>query len=956
MKNFNYLLDPNIIQQQSLNNLSDALNGELNITDPNNPFMFLLENSANITADNMHAMAALLRRMYPSLASSMEDIFPHFNQEEINNIFSVPSEAIFTLYINKADFINYSKEKKGYYKAVIPKYSVITVNDEYIFTILNNIDIKYYTKSKKLLTKFIFNDLSIADNTNDIIENLIVKDNQNREWFVLFFPVKQLERIVFKDNVITSMAYKKRFSIRDQFNYLKAKTINPNTNSYVDVVVSLDEYNINPDIPTLLLRVFDSEIELELPIVYNIKNLVSDVFTYELFVTKGALNLPLSSYTADKFVLTLTGDIDYTNISEDEVFNINQISHRVKAKTNTYGGKNQVDFNYIKKRVIEYTTGNNNMPITDAQIREKLEEYGFSYKYTIDDVFKRDFLVNKAIEPPNSDVYIHANNYNEVLKLSKFNKYSNKIKFIDREKEGINAIVVEPFQIFEKVGSDLVVLSDYEMDQVRKESQSDLDTYNKRNLFFNPYKYVLDYNNILKARIYDVTQPAIKNLNAYYQNPSLDIAIIIDKKTILRTPDNKYKISYFVKSDSDLLKLNTDYLKAQIDIELKEESSIIYQAELVENNGAFYFEFIIPFDAYITDDDEVKIFSTYGRVGEALVKNNTKVKFSIYSTDPDLSDKDHGNYFYIQDPRKVVLIYNEESMWDFVQKIDTLFINYSVEYTERKYKIYEKDVYLTYKEDVYELDDDGLPKLYPIDTNGDGEPDDYELKVIHKKGDQVLDDKGNPIVLHKKGDIMLNDDGEPVIDKDLGMIHLLNIFLIDDLYLRTSAPYFRYYIVNYLNELKQVLLDEIPRINQKLLDNTQIKYLSNFTLGSVVLEYNYGYLTLDNFLEPDLIIYIGEDNTTFNLTDIAETNVKSIIESNLEKPMVKIRDIERELEEYLGEDVLAVKLNLFRDDKNIAVINYTERSTRFVITKKLEYNDNKETVVTSNINIKIVKL
>ena len=956
MEKFNYLLDPNIIQQQSLSNLSKALKNKLNIVDPNNPFMFLLENGANITAANMQAMGALIRRLYPDLATSLEDIFPHFNQDELNNIFSVPSEAMFVLYINKDDFTAYSKEKSGYYRAVIPKYSVVTISDNYIFTLLNNVDIKYYPKSNKLLTKFIFSNLDIADKTNDTVENLIVKDNNNKEWFILFLPIKQLERIVFKDNIISSMVYKKKFTIRDQFNYLKAETINPTTNSLINVNVSLDEFNTNPDVPTLLLKVLNGEIEVELPVIYNIKNLISDTFRYELFVTKGQLELPLASYAADKFILSLPGEIDYSDFSEDELFNVNQIAHRLKAKTNTYGGKNQVDFETIKKRVIEYTTGNNDMPITDTQIKEKLNEFGFDYKYTIDDVFKRDFLVNKTISNIDPKVLINANNYSEVIRLSKLDKYSDKIKFIDRDEEDINAIVIDPFQIFEKEDRDLIPLTNYEMDKVRDEANGDIDAYNKRKLFFNPYKYVLDYNNVLKVRIYDVTRPSIKDLDTNYENPSVDVVVIIDKKIISRTADSKYKIRYYLKPDSDILTLNMDYVKAQIDVELNEDSNIIYHADLVKDNGSLYFEFIIPFDAYITEDDGIKIYSAYGRVGEAMVKNKTKVKFSIYSTDPELSNLDHGDYFFIQDVKKVLIIYSEESVWDFVQKIDSLFTNYSVEYNERKFKLYDQDVYLTYKENVYELDNDGLPKLYPKDTNGDGKVDDYDLKIVHKKGDNVLDEDGKPVILHKKGDIILDEAGEPIIDKKLGMSHILNIFLIDDLYLRTSAEYFNYYIVNYLTILRQILLVEIPRINKKLLDNTDIKYLSNFTLGSIIIEYNYGYLTLDNFLTPELLLYINELDSKFLLTEDIKTKIKNIIETNIEKPVVKIRDIEREIEDYLGEDIVASKLKLFKDRDDIAVINYTERSTRFIISKKLEYNDNKETIVTSNVTIKIVKL
>jgi len=950
MKEFNYLLDPNLIQTISLNKLNSARDGKLNISDPTNPFMFLLENSANITASNMQALEAVIRRMYPDLALTLQDLFPYFNQNEMNNLFSVPSEAVFLLYINKKDFTNYSKFKNGYYKGVIPKYSTITVSDKYIFTLLNNIDIKYYPKSNKLLTKYIFSNLSISDTVNDDIDNFIIKDANNNEWFLLMFPVKQLERFVFKDNVISTMTYKKTFNIKDYYNFISVKTNNPYTNEKIDVNIALDSYNVDPDVPTLILTVEKGKIILELPIVYTIKNSVSDVFYFELFTTKGQLTLPLSSYTNEEFVLTLPNDIIYDTFEEDEVFNINQISHFLKAKTNTYGGKNQTDFNYIKNKVINYTTGDNKLPITLDDIISKLKENGFEYKYTIDNIFKRYFLINRDIVDIKDDVYINANNYNETISLSRLNTYSNKIKFIDRENEDISAIVIEPYQIFEQVDGKIIPLTDAEMDNIEYLANNDIDAYNERNLFFNPYKYVLDYNDLLKARIYDMSSPSIKDTDTYYENPSVDLNITISNKTIVRDK-NKYRIRYFIKPDKEFLSLDLDYVKAQIDVRLNSGNTIKYGSSLQQVNGSFFFEFIIPFDPYINDDDFIKIYSIYGNIGEAEVTNKSKCIFSIYSNDPAMSVKEPGDISYIADPDKVILIYNEESIWDFIKRLNSLFVNYSVEYTERKYEIYEKDVYLTYKENVYELDNDGLPKLYPNKDNTD-----FELKIVHKKGDIIKDDKGNPVVLHKKGEVKLNDKGEPVIDKTLGMIHLLNIFLIDDVYLRTSADNFKAYLLDYLKELRQILFTEIPILNKKMLENTELQYLSNYTLGKVILDYNHTYVTLDNFLKPILEIYISEYNTSFTLSEKVKDTVKNIIAFYLTKKSFKIKDLEQVINNYLGEEVLAVKVNLFNNKENLPIINYTEKSSRFVLSKKLEYNEYKQTVVSSDITIKIIKI
>lgn len=68
-------------------------------------------------------------------------------------------------------------------------------------------------------------------------------------------------------------------------------------------------------------------------------------------------------------------------------------------------------------------------------------------------------------------------------------------------------------------------------------------------------------------------------------------------------------------------------------------------------------------------------------------------------------------------------------------------------YTEVVYQTYEETVYQTYEEDVY--DEDGVT-------------------ILHHKGDQVLDENGNPIVLHEAGTQVLDDANNPIILHNIG--------------------------------------------------------------------------------------------------------------------------------------------------------------------------------------------
>ena len=939
----NYLLDPNLIQKEGLSKLEQALDSKLDITDPTNPFMFLLENNANVAAETLQGYAALLKRMYPNLAKVPKDLFPHFNQDALVDIYSIPSSAIFNIVINVNDFMKNTTLENGYNKSIIPKYSYITVDDTYTFTLLNDVDIKYYPNSKKVIAKLKGEqNLKISESENTYLETHFFKDENNNEWIVIRLPLKQLLRYKIVDTFVSSVAYKKTFTIEDYYNFAIIKTINPTTDTKIELEITHDDYNINPDIPTMIVRAFEHNVELELPVIYNIKGNVSDKFDIELFTTKGELDLPITNYDASKFVLTIVNEEDVA-----DVFKISDVNHFISAYTNVTGGEKELDFTSLKNKIIDYTTGDNKIPITLEEIKEKTHRYGYRYRYTVDTIFKREFLINKPIININPNIIKDTNDYQDTVTIYKPDTNDTKIKFVNND----NSIIIEPYQIFEFKDNKLNILTKGEMDIIKNLPKIDMDSYNNRKLLFNFFKYILDNDDKLEYRIYDVSNPSIASTAAEYNNELLGTITVIKNRTIIRY-DNKYEIEFVVDALTNILDFDIDDLYAELSVVLDNDREIKYKAKAELVDTTIKFSFTVNYDPYITKEDLIKIYSDYGEIKTAYIGNDFKARLKIYTTDPAAAKGTNFKIKDLEDKTAVAVLYEDESSLNFVTKIDTLFSNYYIEYTDRKFKTYEEDVYLTYKEDVYEMDTDGLPKLYPVYDENDNVVD-YEVKVIHKKGDNVLDDNGQPIILHKKGDVIIDEQGNPIIDPVYGIEHKINIHFLEDIYLRTSNIEYAKYILQYYSELKEILEKEIPELNKQLLENTKFKYISDFNLSKVILNYNYSYLILDNFIKPTVVLYVDKENINFALTKQHRMSIIDKFEEYLVSNF-KVSDLEKSIEEIMGEDVKSVKVELL-ENRDLRYVEYSEKSSRFIINKILKY-DNNNLYVDADISILIVKI
>ena len=929
------ILDPASLQIASLNRLDKALDGKYDIVDPNNPFAFLMENTTMLTASMMQKTENSIRQIYPVLANNKKDLYHHINDTEINNIMSVPGEAIFNLFFNLNDIINNGIESNYCYEITVPKNSFINV-DGVLFTILNNIVIKYF-KNGGVYVEAIYDTLDLAFNTNRTLESSITTNNDGTDFLMVSLPVKQVKRYKVKETLLLKQPFIKDVVIDDYFTYLTARSISTSLKKEIPLEKTFSEFVYNPLTPSILIKPMDNLLRLEIPSVYIINNTISSYVDMEIFTTKGNINLELSTYNSDEFEMTY----DLSEIEYESSSIINSVNCFITASTNIYGGKNEITFEELKNKVINYSTGDNKLPITLQEVNDFVVNNGYQFMFTTDTIVKREFTISKYLGNLEYDITSNIDLFIGKLDLNLSNVFSSKIIFDE------NSITITPYQRFKLKNGTLIPLTDNETLELSDMSKNDLARYNTEEYFLNPYLYILDYKDNLRTRVYDINQPDITNPVTVYNNSPITPVEFINR-TIERK-DFTYDIKFVLGSSNKILKLDPTKVRAQIDLSLDDNNSITYRGELkYDDLIGSYIHFIIPIEGYINNEDKMLFIDSISKVDNAFINIHTNLTFSIYNTSEEISDVDGYDVSTILDDEVSAVLYKEVVDVRFANNLNSIYRNYNVNFLERKFKTYDKDIHLTYKTNIYELDDDGTVKLEYNERTGV-----EELVLKHSVGDDVLDENGNKIILHRTGDIILNDNDEPIIDYINGLTHNIDLLLIEDSFARITDLTYREYVLEYLQHLSLIPTKEIPLLEKSLTENTSFKLTALNSLNKVTIRLNDEWVSFNNFVEPTITINLLR-GTTIVVDDELEAKLATALQELL-SDNIMFNEAEEKLKEVVGGDVISVRLSDIIDSE-ISNIKYKEGSGRFILSKQLLRNNNGDTIVASKIKISVVAI
>jgi len=936
-----YIYDPNLIMVDSMDRIDKGLNGVVELPDPSNPFTFLQENMAALSSAITNEVSASMRNMYPYLATSKEELYHHLTNDELNDVFAIPSKAKFNFMINKKDMLTFGHNGNNFTDIILPKYSFILIND-ITFTLLNDILVRSYANGKTF-AKFMFNTLDISYNSGEVINSNLVTDDDGQEWVFLDMELQQIKKYTHNETIIKGSPFVSEIVLNDaeRYVYLTSKTISTPDGSIIELDKTYSNFVYNPSTPTMLIKPLDNRVLIEVPSIYMFNNMISSYVESDIYTSLGNIVEPLVKSSSSEFTFTIT----LPDTEDPRITGIKNINYLITASTYTYGGRDEITFQELKDRVIDSSTGDNKLPITTYEIKEKIKKYGFNYTGTFNTIFERELMVNKTLGSLDYDLFTSMDEFYDDVKLYLPTINSEKIKSNDTH------VIIEPYQFFKYINGSTVAMTTSEAATIKDVASTDIVEYNKNKYFFNIYKYVLDNKNGLFIRAYDVNQLSITNADTLYINDLLDTFLTILDRSLTYELD-KYVLTYELQPDDWLFNLDLSKFSSELVYTTLNGSKFVIKGNTSILNGRIFVKYDLYTDGYIDADDKVTFTTMRGdllRVSLALDSSLTAV---FYSTEDGLSTNVDNTLVVLETPKTV--FYQESATLTFGIALKHLFSNYRLDYTSRKFKTYDADVILTYTETVYELDDDGTVKLNYIDTNNDGTNDDVELVVKHTKGDPVLDDQGDVIMLHKEGEVMLDENQTPIIDNTYGIIHVPNMLLIEDYFLRVTDRAYKKYRISYFKELTNVITDELDVANDYLLDNTTIKYMPYNNLDKVTLNINYVNVAFDNFIKPKVILYIHKE-VTFVIT----TAIKKLITLTLQKELLKpttIASIENEIQTVIGTDVLSVKLTDISPDNVITVLNYVKDSSKFIINKKLIKQADGTLVVASDVDIVVMKI
>jgi len=929
------ILDPASLQIASLERLDKALDGKFDIVDPNNPFAFLMENTTMLTTSMMQKTENTMRQMYPVLANDKKDLYHHINDTEINNIMSVPGEAIFNIFFNLNDIINNGIETTYSYEISIPKNSFISV-DNTVFTILNDIIIKYF-KNGGVYVEAVYSDLDLAYRTNKTLDSSITTNNDGTNFVLVSLPIKQVKYYNIKESILTKQPFIKDVVIDDYFTYLTARSISTSLKKEIELEKTFSEFVYNPSRPSILIKPMDELLRLEIPSVYTINNSISSYVDMDIYTTKGDINLELSTYSTDEFEMTF----NLTNAAYDSSAVINNVNCFITASTNVYGGKNEISFDDLKDKIINYSTGDNKLPVTLQEVDDFVTNHGYQFMFTTDTIVKREFAISKYLGNLGYNVNSNIDLFIGKLDINLSRTFTSKIIFDD------NSITIAPYQRFRLEDGILVPLTDNETNLLSILSKDDLSSYNSKEYFLNPYLYILDYKDNLKTRVYDINRPIIENPVALYNNSPITPVELIDRAIERR--DSTYDIKLILGSGNKILKLDPTKVKAQLDLSLDSINNLSYRGELkYDNEIGSFLHFVLPVEGYINSEDKMLFIDSISKVNSAFINIATDVVLSIYTSGEEMSDVDGYDISGILDDDVTSILYKEKIDIRFADNLEAVYRNYNVNFLERKFMTYENDVYLKYKTDIYELDEDGTVKLEYNDETGI-----EELVLKHTAGDDVIDDNGNKVLLHRAGDVILDSNDRPIIDYINGLTHKIDLLLIEDSFARTSDITYREYILEYLYQLSLLPVKEIPLLEQSLVENTVFKLTALNNLNEVTIKLNDEWVSFDNFIEPTITINLLR-GTSILVDSVLEAKLATTLQGLLSENLM-FNEAEEKLKEVVGGDVISVRLsNIVNND--ISSIEYKDTSGRFILSKQLLRNNSGNTIVSSKIKVNVVTI
>lgn len=925
-----------------LETIDHITNGKAAMLDPTHPAVTLLEMSACMAANNQQESVALLRRMYPVLATTEEELYLHMSDTDYINRFATPSRAKITFAVLYSDVMTkmpYSAADKAY-KATIPRDSRFTV-DNVTFMMPHSVDIRRYETGAIQISYDSSIESPFYDLRGIVITPTIRYSPKQVEW--IFFEIDVIQLSYSKTIFPLDKTYLFRRSIPYTHDFYYARVYIANdlsNNEWVEIKTTHTDQVFDSNEPTALLKVLNGELQVEIPVIYFSTGHMSGSLRVDIFTTRGALTIDLARYQESEFTVDLTPLDEARDISEYTSV-LADISYYVFGRSASYGGKNSVTLEDLRKRVIYHAVGPQNIPITNVQVEVNGENYGFEIVKEVDVLTNRKFLATRKLPAPKNPKLITPANIGMVTYADLLDNIVNNEHVIRHHER----YTIKSNAIFQNNNGRIKLLRQHEVEAIQAMGKVNMVSHvNGNEYFYTPFYYVLDETlPEFDLRAYMLDQPKASDLSFERQNQTAQLYVNTSLYYIEKVAVG-YRLVIQTNSGAYYKELQDGMVGVQLAFLPYGESTYAYingrqigrtSGSNNQSEGERIFEFIIEtnhecneFDQLAVLNSQVSGITDY----KAWISLTTEFLILHYTGDvpqtfiPDETTQILGKF--LLDP---IMVGN--SMEKIVLKFGDALINlwrrnHSYE-LDTVYQKHEVDIPMVYERDVFDIHPDGT--IFDL-VNGE-----IVYRYLHRVGDPVLDEENRPVYKYRAGDVILDEDQEPIKTSQASTGRELDILVVDGRYIFADDEATVEYRSEIASTLALWITGDIAKIQESLLEQTDIYFYPKTTLGhiKIYIENNeQDFITAEQSFKVALYVKFAIYNDPV-IRQALENATISLLDDYIANNTINMTEVRDKLKILYGDSVQAFKISGLGGAMDYEVVSMASNKNKLCLKKVL---------------------
>ncbi|QXO09486.1 hypothetical protein pEaSNUABM11_00062 [Erwinia phage pEa_SNUABM_11] len=940
--------NPAAMQTLQLNQLAAVEeNNQVVLKDPTDPVVFLAEMGVMLAHSSIQSQRELLPKVYPSMATTYDDLFRHMSDTDYVDVFAQPTSVPMLLYFDVDSILSKAMPLvyDGVRKVTIPRDTVFSVAG-YQFAIQYPIEIRvlpYGTTEQPAFQVVWLTDLQspiTPVSTNALDWVLTSAPNTTSQLLGIRIPMLQysVSSEGNLDTVTGTNQYVMDRTFTNLFFYARVWMMASGSSSWVEIEHTHSRDVYDPNVATGLIQISGQNIRLTIPSIYLQTGLVSGTIRLDIYTTLGPMSVDISSYSTDQFQFAMkdfNGEVSETYSNPIKNFSVKQLAAEVGSVTT--GGRAALTFEELRDRVVNNSVGQRQLPITLAQATATASDSGLDLSVPIDYVTGRTFHLSSGL--PDSTVKGVSSPIGSLTAPLLFSW--DELANLSTVRVNDNRLTILPDTIYRYTNSSLTV--DTQMTELAKTMRSEdlINIANATSYLFTPFHYVVDINNTaVDVRIYQLDKPQVTGKRFIDTNVTTALSVVSGNYELVAT-DTGYALRIVTKSESSYKNLADEQCFAQISYVPRgytDQYAYINGTLIGYRDDERVWEFPLETNLDVDRNDELVLTNTRLASASATpVPVALEAEFNVFF---GVTGYYPGNYERAT-MDNIIVVPSRDAI-GVTQEIYTIQLGKALSSYWRKarpqtdgvnYKYYQEDVLSFYEADVlkYKPGTTAVPE-YTYDP----ETQTIEFVYEHRKGDPVLTDDGFQEIKYPKGSLMKDANGDNIIDKPRSLIFRSEMPVYDARYKFATDTAVQTYLQSVIDYIVNIVTVTIPGLAGSLIDQTEAFFVPVTTMGYISARTEDGTVTPisaeNRFTVSYYMTAANRQNT--DLLKIIRTKTSKVINDYLiANKTVSTTDLGIALKNELLESIIGVEVGGMGPDSDWRIFTVVGDASQATIGK-----------------------